>query len=60
MGTYKAGDSDVRTLIKAGETSYTVTLPVQDIRRFRWQEGQRLVIEADLKNKRFIIKDWKK
>ena len=60
MGRNKAGEDDVRFLMKTGSNSYTITLPVEDIRKMRWQEGQRLVVELDEKKRQFVIKDWEK
>ena len=51
----------VRALTKiAGGTSYSVTLPIDAIRRFKWKGRQKLVVEVDEKRNRLIIKEWKK
>ncbi len=58
---YKQKDKNIRKLAKVGGGStYSVTLPIDAIREFGWQEKQRVVVEVDSKNKRLIIKDWVK
>jgi bifunctional DNA-binding transcriptional regulator/antitoxin component of YhaV-PrlF toxin-antitoxin module len=39
--------------------SYSITLPVEVIRRFRWQKRQKLQIRVDESHKKIIIEDWK-
>lgn len=57
----KQGEQNIRKLFKVGRgSSYAVTLPISAIRKFKWQEKQKVVIEADAKRKRLVIKDWKK
>lgn len=53
-------DEKIRKLQNAGRGSYTISLPIQGIRKLRWRENQKLVVEFDERRKRFIIKDWKK
>ena len=38
--------------------SYFVTIPIDVIREFEWQNGQKLIVEKH--GKEIIIKDWKK
>lgn len=55
----KRGQHLVRKLFKTGgDSTYGVTLPIGTIRRFGWQEGQKLQLEVDEKNKKIILKDW--
>jgi hypothetical protein len=55
----KRGQHLIRKLFKTGgDSTYGVTLPIGTIREFGWQDGQKLQVEVDKKNKRFIIKDW--
>jgi Ni/Co efflux regulator RcnB len=49
-------DEKVRKLLKI-RRSYYVSLPIRIVRKFRWQEGQNVVIEE--RGKEIIIKDWK-
>lgn len=60
MARGKAGEENVRVLSKVGGVSYALTLPISGIRELGWQEGQRVVVEIDEANKRFIIRDWEK
>lgn len=61
MGRRKQEERNVRTLYKSGGgRSYTVTLPVEAVRAFKWQEKQKLQLTIDEKKKRIIIEDWKK
>jgi len=57
----KRATKPVRKLTKiGGGKSYSISLPVTAIKRFGWKERQKLTVTADLKNKRFIIRDWKR
>ena len=50
----------VRKLTKIGRgNSYSLSLPVEVIRRFKWKERQKLTVTVDLKNKKLVIRDWK-
>lgn len=58
---YKQSEKNIRKLAKVGGgNTYSLTLPIDAIREFGWQEKQKVVVEVDLKNKCLIIKDWKK
>ena len=58
MGRGNAGEEQIRTLTQVGgDTSYSVTLPIEGVRELGWQDGQKLVVELDSANKRFIIRD---
>lgn len=50
-------DRNIRKLSKRG-SSYTVTLPIEAIRKLNWRNGQKVVVEE--KGNSLIIKDWKK
>ena len=55
----KQGEQNIRKLAKVGGGhTYSVTLPIEAIRKFGWQESQKLKVEVDEKNKRLILKDW--
>jgi len=61
MGRRKINKRNIRSLIKvASGHSYGITLPIEVIREFRWKERQKLQLFIDKKNKKIIIKDWKK
>ena len=46
-----------RKLAKHG-TSYSVTLPIEEIRKLGWRDGQKVTIHR--RGEELIIKDWKK
>ena len=51
----------VRALTKiAGGASYSATLPIDAVRRFKWKDRQKLLVEVDEKRERIIIRAWKK
>lgn len=54
-----AGKKQVRKLTKVGGASYSLALPVEIIRKFKWKERQKLTVTVDLKNKKLVIRDWK-
>jgi hypothetical protein len=55
----KEGEENIRKLARVGGGhTYGITLPIEAIRKFGWQESQRIKVEIDEKNKRFILKDW--
>lgn len=58
MGRRKISDESIRNIQKS-KGSYYVALPIQLVREFRWQEGQRVVVEKAGKEK-ILIRDWKK
>jgi len=61
MARRKMEDKNVRSLTKTGNgKSYSITLPIEAIRKFRWQNRQKLELKIDEKRKRIIIKDWEK
>ena len=59
MARRKLGERHIRKLTK-GTTSYSITVPIEAIRGFRWRKSQKLVVEIDFRRKRLVVKDWKK
>ena len=54
-----AGKRQIRKLTKVGGgKSYSLALPVEIIRKFKWKERQKLTVTVDLKNKKLVIRDW--
>ena len=50
-------DRDIRSLTKAsGGKSYTVTIPLEYIKKLKWRAKQKLSVT--LYRDRIIIKDW--
>jgi len=60
MPRRKIENKNVRSLTKSGKGSYSISLPVDVIRSFRWQHKQKLQLKIDEKRKRIIIEDWEK
>ncbi len=61
MPRKKIENKNVRKLCRVGKgKTYVVSLPIDAIRSLGWQQKQKVVVEFDVKRKRFIIKDWKK
>lgn len=56
MGARSAGEQHVRSLQKNNTGSYTVSLPIQLVRKLRWQERQRLVVRQS--GSKLIIEGW--
>lgn len=59
MSTQKIENQNIRKLSKvAGGKSFSITLPIEYVRKLKWKEKQKLVVA--LKGRHLIIKDWKK
>lgn len=53
-------NENVRSITKTSNgKTYTITLPVDVIRRWRWKNHQKVTLTIDEKKKRIIIEDWK-
>ncbi|HPN81551.1 MAG TPA: AbrB/MazE/SpoVT family DNA-binding domain-containing protein [bacterium] len=50
----------LRKLQKASTHSYVITIPKELIKKFHWQERQKLEIIYDGKSAKLTIKDWDK
>lgn len=59
MARRKLEDRNIRKLTRTGG-SYTVSLPIEVIREFRWKERQKLELTINKRNKVIKIKDWTK
>ncbi len=52
---------NVRKLTKVGGgKTYSLTLPIDMVRRLGWREKQKLVVDFDEGGKKLIVRDWKK
>jgi hypothetical protein len=61
MARRKREERNVRSLFKlAGGKSYAITLPIEVVREWAWQDRQKLKLIIDDKKKRITIEDWKK
>jgi len=58
MPTQKFANRNVRKLIKIGNGSLAMTLPVELVTQLRWKEKQKVIVTK--KGNTLIIKDWKK
>jgi len=61
MARRKLEERNVRSLFKlAGGKSYALTLPIEVVREWGWQDRQKLKLTIDGKKKRVIVEDWHK
>jgi len=52
---------NIRKITKTSSgTSYAITLPIDVVRRWRWKEKQKVVLDIDEKKRVIKIKDWSK
>lgn len=59
MSRRKLEKRNIRKLIRTGKKrSISLTLPIEFIRKLKWQTKQKVVVEQ--KGKGLTIKDWKK
>lgn len=59
MANRKIGDRNTRKITMSGGESYSITLPIEYVRKLGWQKKQKVVVELYEKRKKLIIKDWK-
>ena len=59
MARRRINERNIRKLAKS-KTSYLVTLPIEAVRDLGWKKSQKLIVEADKRRGRIIIKDWEK
>jgi bifunctional DNA-binding transcriptional regulator/antitoxin component of YhaV-PrlF toxin-antitoxin module len=58
MARRKIEDRNIRSLTKVARgTSYSVTIPIEYIRKLKWRGKQKL--EVKLYQDRIVIRDWK-
>jgi hypothetical protein len=57
MTTRKLKDKNIRNLTRVGKTSISVTIPVEMLKKLKWKERQKVVL--NLKGKKITIEDWK-
>lgn len=59
MARRSLGERNIRKLTKTGGgKSFSVTIPVEFIRKLRWKERQKLVVK--LRGKKLTVEDWVK
>lgn len=53
----KLGKQNIRKIIKlAGGASFAVTLPIEYVRKLKWRERQKVLV--NLRGQKIIIEDW--
>jgi len=61
MARRKIQQRNIRSINKtSGGKSYSITLPVEVIRHWRWKNRQKVQLTINDKKKRIIIEDWEK
>lgn len=58
MPRRKLINRNTRNIMRGGNGSYSVTIPVEMIKKLGWQERQKVVFS--LRGKTITIKDWSK
>lgn len=58
MARRKLVDKNIRKISRIGNHSLGVTIPVEIIKRLKWKEKQKVVVQK--KGRGITIKDWKK
>lgn len=58
MGRRKLGEQNIRKLLKKGNGSVTLTLPIEIVRELKWRDGQKVVVKK--RGEGISIVDWKK
>jgi len=58
MGLTKNEEKTIRKLIKLGEKSVCITLPIEDVRNLGWKEHQKIRVKKI--HGGFEIRDWRK
>ena len=57
MGRRNINERNIRKLTKVGGgASISITLPIEIVRKLKWRDGQKVVVEE--KNGKIIITDW--
>ena len=54
----KLSESNIRKITKVGRWSFSVTIPIDLVRKLGWREKQKVVISK--KGSTLVIRDWKK
>jgi len=60
MARRKLEERDMRTLFKlAGGKSFAVTIPIDIVRSWGWQNNQKLKLTIDEQHKKITVEEWK-
>ena len=61
MARRKLVDKNIRKLSRVGGgTSYSVTIPIEMIRKLNWKETQKVVFVLNERKQELVIGDWNK
>ncbi|MFC1608664.1 hypothetical protein ACFL2R_00200 [Patescibacteria group bacterium] len=58
MSRRKTEDKNIRKLVKSGNGSIGLTLPIEEVRDLGWREKQKVVVKRVRGG--LLIKDWRK
>ncbi len=58
MGRRSHEERHIRQLMRMGNSSTAITLPIEIVKNLGWRKGQKVVVEQ--KDKTIVIKDWQK
>ena len=58
MARRKLSDKNIRKLSRIGNKSIGLTLPIDMVRKLKWREKQKVVV--NLRGKKITIEDWVK
>jgi bifunctional DNA-binding transcriptional regulator/antitoxin component of YhaV-PrlF toxin-antitoxin module len=50
----------IRKLTRTGTHSYSINVPKELVKEFKWRERQKIEIVHDSKRDQFVVRDWKK
>lgn len=61
MARRKLFERNIRKLSRVGGgKTYSVTVPIDMIRKLKWKESQKVVFVLNERKKTILIKDWQK
>jgi len=58
MSRQKIGSENIRKIVRIGNTSSYITIPIEYMRELKWREGQKVVVKK--RGKKLIVEDWEK
>lgn len=58
MARRRLSDINVRKISRVGNGSYAITIPIEYVRKLKWQNKQKVVVELDEEQKQMTISDW--
>ncbi|MDO8461140.1 MAG: hypothetical protein Q7S38_01715 [bacterium] len=58
MANRSLREKNVRKITKVGGKSFSITLPIEIIKKLGWREKQKVTV--NLRGKKVVTEDWKK